>query len=157
MIFEEPKEVTEKQTITVYIDGAAKPNPGRGGCGIVIRSENFDYKLSVKMSQKKVSGIDAEYYALLIAFMQLEQNNCYDEDITIISDSEVLVKQMNDETAPELDCSYVKYYDQAIRTMIKFINISFEHVTRENNTEANELASKAVNLPDNKMTRFSGN
>lgn len=137
--------------IKVHIDGSARPNPGIGGCGIVFNGDNFDFGLSVRMPGKKITNNEAEYYALVVALINLTINRCEDHEILIISDSEMLVKQMKGEIAAKDETKpYMVHFKTARRIIDGFADVKFKHVPREQNAEANELASRATRLPKNK-------
>ena len=129
--------------IIVEIDGAARPNPGKGGIGIVIRGDSWDYTLSENLPGK-VTNNQAEYCALIRALVELMRNNCFGKQIEVISDSEMLVSQMNYEREVDKGGSYVPNYLKAKKLAGYFSNIKFHWVSRKENNEANLLASNAV-------------
>ena len=126
--------------IRVYIDGSARPN--RGGIGIVIRGETYDYSISEHIPEK-VSNNEVEYKALNRALRELMANKLTDGEIVIYSSSRMLVEQ----TSGERDANQGKYYKDyllAIKTIENFSNLGFKRIPREMNSEANRLASRAI-------------
>lgn len=130
--------------IRVWIDGAARPNPGKGGIGVVIRGDGWDYTLSEAISGK-VSNNQAEYLALSRALHELIQNDLQLHDLLILSDSEMLVEQMSNCRSVDKGGAYVNTYTFCARDMGKgFTNLKFKYIPREENSEANLLASRGV-------------
>ena len=131
--------------IQVWIDGAARPNPGKGGIGVVIRGGNWDYTINKGMSGNKITNNMAEYYALCWALGELKRNQLLDKEITIYSDSEMLVLQMNGKKGVDRG-KYLEYYMLASQLANEFGKLTFAWVPRDENAEANLLASRALKL-----------
>lgn len=129
-------------TIKVYTDGAARPNPGKGGVGVVIRSEHWNYNIS-DVCSGKVTNNQAEYIAVIKAMQQLIDNELTQEEIIINSDSELLVEQLSGRRSVVAG-SYIEQYNIAKQMMKFFKNIKLVWIPREENGEANMLASKAL-------------
>ena len=130
--------------IKIWIDGSAKPNPGKAGIGIVIRSDNWDYDISEKIDSKdKVSGNQGEYMALCRALEELLKNNVK-EPVEIFSDSQLLVWQMTDKISVGRGDEYANEFQRAKILQRYFNSICYHYIPREENAEANILASKAV-------------
>ena len=130
-------------TIRCYVDGACRPNPGKGGIGVVIRGDSWDYTVSKALPGNKVSNNQAEYQSIIEALLQLSLNNLYDRKIVIYSDAEMAVEQLNGERGVERG-SYVPYYRTAKTLKVKFPKLSFSWIPREQNAETNLLASEAI-------------
>jgi len=130
--------------LKIYIDGSARPNPGKGGIGIVISGDKWRYSISEAIPEKRVSNNEAEYCALNIALNEMIKNDTCREEITIFSDSELLVLQMTGERHVDKGGSYVKEYIKAKMLCEYFPNIKFQYIPREENVEANLLASEGV-------------
>ena len=69
-------------TIYCHIDGSAKPNPGRGGTGIVINSDKWNYTLSEPLPIKVTNNV-AEYWALCRLLEELITNEVTGQEIMI--------------------------------------------------------------------------
>ena len=130
-------------TIHCFIDGCARPNPGRGGMGIVIRGNDWDYALSVGIPGR-VSNNQAEYSALVHSLEELLRNQCQDKLITIFSDSLMLVEQMNGNRKVDRGGAYVDKYLEAQSLLNNFSDLMFVWIDRGQNAEANMLASKGL-------------
>ena len=129
--------------IKVWVDGAARPNPGKGGVGIVIRGDNWDYTISQKCDNRESSN-SAEYKALCQALTELMRNQTTDVETIIYSDSQLLIEQMNNGCQVDKASKYAQAYLKAQQLARYFSNLKFEWISRKENDEANLLASQAL-------------
>jgi ribonuclease HI len=128
-------------TLTMYIDGASRGNPGPAGIGIVIHDS--DDRQVGKVSSKLGIGTNnfAEYQALIRALkiaIYFETRK-----LKIRTDSELIVRQI-DGTYAVRNKSIQKYYETAINLIKKIPDCRIEHVTRNLNEKADYLAKKAT-------------
>ena len=125
--------------LVAYVDGGSLGNPGPSGIGVVI-----DGSTSGKIRIAKWIGHHdnnvAEYVALLEALQCALGLKA--KALHVFSDSEVVVKQMRGEYI----CRSPRLYslNWICRKLARSLDFSISHVRRENNTEANGLASSAV-------------
>lgn len=125
--------------LTIYIDGAAKGNPGQAGIGIVIQDK--DKVMEINRYIGKTTNNVAEYIALieaLIAALRLEA-----KVLKVFSDSELLVRQIKGmykiKSANLLPLNYL------VNSLIKnFQKVSLEHISRKDNKRADNLANLAI-------------
>lgn len=139
----------EKSLITLYIDGASRGNPGPSSVGCVIKYEDkvleeHGYFIG------KMTNNQAEYAALLIGLHFVSKIIQHKQELLIISDSELLVKQLNGNYRVK-DPILQKLFAKA-QHMLKDIDHRITHVLRAHNTHADLLANKAldqkIKLPD---------
>ncbi|MCL4361212.1 ribonuclease HI family protein [Candidatus Dependentiae bacterium] len=141
-IFEEPKKNLENVNWKLYVDGAARNNPGPAGAGIyLVKDDKPILKKGFFLGNR--TNNQAEYLALLLGIFFIRQNLSEGESIQIISDSELLVKQFNgDYLIKNLELK--KMYDCA-KIFLKSYKYSFQHILRENNAVADKLANEGIN------------
>lgn len=88
------KEVLEKYSAGpdtgIFTDGGARPNPGRGGWGVVVVKDNKIYK-ELSGSEKHTTNNRMEYTALIEAMKLLQPQH----EVTIYSDSNLCVQTLN--------------------------------------------------------------
>ena len=85
----------------------------------------------------------AEYEALVIGLEILQELKA--ENVLIMGDSQLVLKQLSG----EFKCTSVSlapYFTVAVQLLGEFKEISFQHVPREANWEADELAQIALGL-----------
>jgi ribonuclease HI len=126
--------------LEVNIDGASRGNPGLSAIGIVIKDNEITL-----MEHYEFLGIrtnnQAEYEALRRA---LEICNELDKEITILSDSELLINQRNFKY--RLRNQELKIISREISNLEKnFEKIQYKHIPREKNYKADILANRALN------------
>src|SRR5688500_17863614 len=79
--------------LKVYIDGAARNNPGPSGSGICIKRGNeIVFEQGFFIGNR--TNNQAEYFALLISIFFIKQYHKKNELVLIYSDSQLLVRQM---------------------------------------------------------------
>ena len=81
--------------LVIYTDGASRGNPGHAGIGIVMKDENEKIVKEISDYIGETTNNIAEYTALVIALKTALE--IYSEDVEVISDSELMVKQINGE------------------------------------------------------------
>ena len=125
--------------LVAYVDGGSLGNPGPSGIGVIIDgAENGKIRIAKWIGHQDNNV--AEYVALLEALqcaLALKAKRLH-----VYSDSEVMVRQMKG----EYNCRSFRLYSLNFicRKLARSINFSISHVRRENNAEANGLASSAV-------------
>jgi ribonuclease HI len=134
-------EASEKSTLTLFIDGACRGNPGASSVGCVIKRgdtviEEHGYYIGTKTNNQ------AEYAALLIGLHFVSQLITEADELLIISDSELLVKQINGIYRVK-DLHLRQLWSRA-KQMLLNIKHRVTHVLRAHNTHADMLANKAL-------------
>jgi ribonuclease HI len=125
--------------LVAYVDGGSFGNPGPSGIGVVIGGSTSGTIRIAKWIGHQDNNV-AEYVALLEALqcaLGLKAKTLH-----VFSDSEVMVKQMSG----EYSCRSPRLYslNWICRKLARSLDFSISHVRRENNTEANSLASSAA-------------
>jgi ribonuclease HI len=125
--------------LVAYVDGGSFGNPGPSGIGVVIDGSTDGTIRIAKWIGHQDNNV-AEYVALLEALqcaLGLKARTLH-----VFSDSEVIVKQMRG----EYSCHSPRLYslNWICRKLARSLNFSISHVRRENNTQANSLASSAA-------------
>jgi ribonuclease HI len=125
----------------LFIDGAARNNPGPAGAGIhLVKNDRSFKKLGFYLGKK--TNNQAEYGALLIGIYFLKQYIDPNDHVDIISDSELLVKQFKGEYKvkhPEL-----KPLHLLAKSLLQDMTYSISHVLREHNKVADAMANKGI-------------
>ena len=126
--------------LQIFVDGAARGNPGDAGIGIVIRQ---DKKTILRISDYigKTTNNVAEYMALIRALEEALLLG-YDQ-ADAISDSELLVKQLKGEYKVKNQGLLPLFHH--LKSLIKrFKHFDIQHTFREGNKEADQLANKGI-------------
>lgn len=125
----------------VHTDGGARGNPGPGGAGVVLRDPAGSVVYAGGAYLGEVTNNVAEYQALLWGMRIARHAGA--RRLRVVCDSELVVRQMRGEyrvKSPALSPLFLQA--QALRR--GFDEVTFEHVAREQNTEADRLANEAM-------------
>jgi probable phosphoglycerate mutase len=122
------------------IDGGSRGNPGPAGYGVRIESEDGSV-LELKAPLPVATNNVAEYNGLLAALRWAASSGI--DALRIRSDSELLVKQMKGEYRVK-NPGLQPLYDEARALARQIGRVTFEHVRRELNREADRLANEAM-------------
>ena len=133
--------------IVAYIDGGARGNPGPAGYGVRIESQDGTLIEELHAALGVATNNVAEYNGLLAALRWAVDHDV--DTLLIRSDSELLVKQM-------LGAYKVKHPGlqplaaRARLLTLQLGRVTFEHVRREHNTEADRLSNIAMDEAERK-------
>jgi ribonuclease HI len=127
--------------VVAYIDGGARGNPGPAGYGVRIESEGGELINEFHGFLGSSTNNAAEYHALIAALKYAQDHG--HRTIRVKSDSELLVKQMRGEY--RVRNPGLQLLHQRARTMAEALDrVSYEHVRREENKDADRLANVAM-------------
>ena len=126
---------------TIYTDGGARGNPGPAGIGAVIKNESGEVVAEISEYIGEATNNQAEYKAVIAAIEKAR--NLGAEEVEFFLDSELVVKQLNREYRvknEDLAPLFVRVYNASLG----FKKITFKHVPREKNKEADRLVNEAI-------------
>lgn len=129
--------------LKVYVDGASRGNPGDAGIGIVMLDENGNVIKEMSDYIGQTTNNIAEYTALVTALKEAIEVGC--EEIEVFSDSELMVKQINGQYQIKNE-GIKRLYSQVSQLMKEFKSFSINHVKREFNRRADELANEGIDM-----------
>jgi ribonuclease HI len=132
--------------LIIYTDGACFGNPGPMGIGIVIYRDGFRVE---ELSESLGIGTNnqAEYTAIIRAIETAHELGA--TTIHLKSDSELVVRQLNNQykiNDPEL-----RQLKKKIDSLVASIKITFEHIPREKNSEADKLSKEGATRSSKKL------
>lgn len=132
---------SEEGYLIANIEGGARGNPGPAGYGVVFQDEvgRLVAKLSEFLGRR--TNNYAEYSALLAALNYTLRHGF--KALKVISDSELLVKQINGEykvSKPALK----ELHGRAMKMLDQFDYFEIKHVLPEKNRDADRLANLAI-------------
>jgi len=126
-------------TIFIYTDGASLDNPGPMGIGVVIYRNGDKLKEISEYIGEGTNNV-AEYTAVLRALEYARHAG--ERNVHLRSDSQLIVRQLSGDYKtrdPKL-----KALKRKVDALLKEMNVTFEHIPREQNKEADELSKKAA-------------
>jgi len=131
---------------SIYADGGSRGNPGPAGSGAVVRDGAGKTIIEVSEYLGRTTNNVAEYTAIVRALEGLKKllgDKANEADVAVRMDSQLVVRQMNGEYKikhPNLK----PLAAQVLMLRHAFASVSFEHVYRENNKDADALANAAM-------------
>ena len=127
-------------TASANIDGGSRGNPGPAGYGVRIEHEDGSV-VELKEALALATNNVAEYSGLLAALRWAVANGI--ATLHIRSDSELLVKQMKGQYRVK-NQGLQPLYEEAVALTRRIAHVTFEHVRREFNKDADRLANEAM-------------
>ena len=128
--------------LDIYIDGAAKGNPGPAGIGVVICQDGQVLKNVSKFIGNTTNNV-AEYTALIYALQETLILRAPPGKIMIWTDSELLCKQLKGEYKVKHENLKV-LFEQIKHLSGGFASFKIQHISRNDNQGADKLANLAV-------------
>ncbi|MBI5183725.1 MAG: ribonuclease HI family protein [Nitrospinae bacterium] len=129
--------------VKVFIDGASRGNPGKGGAGIVFYDQEGRIILEMSQYLGQTTNNEAEYKALILAMERLSQESGKIKEVEVYSDSELMTRQINGRYCVRSD-SLKRLYKEVKDLIKRFEGFSIHHVPRDQNSRADILANKAI-------------
>ncbi len=132
--------MADNEAITVYVDGAAKGNPGPAGIGVrlelkgVVLSEHSEYI-------GKATNNVAEYKALIYGLEIARRYRI--TRVSVISDSELMVRQLNGKYKVKNE-KLLPLYTFVRELADTFEEFRIRHVSRTENQHADRLANQGI-------------
>jgi probable phosphoglycerate mutase len=129
------------ESVVAYIDGGARGNPGPAGYGVRVETSDGVLIEELHGAIGVATNNVAEYRGLIAALTFLDEHGLLDP--TIRSDSQLLTKQMAGEYRVR-NAGLAPLYKEASRLVARLGRVTFEHIPRAENTEADRLANLAM-------------
>jgi len=127
--------------VVAYIDGGSRGNPGPAGYGVRIEDSQGGLIAELREALGVATNNVAEYRGLLAALAFLVAQNS--RVARIRSDSELLIRQMRGEYRVKHP-ALVPLHREAALLASRLERVTFEHVPRAANAEADRLANLAM-------------
>lgn len=127
--------------VIAYTDGASRGNPGNAGIGILLVDEKDNVIKEICEYIGQTTNNIAEYTAMVTALKEALEMN-FDE-IEVISDSELMVKQISGEYQVKNE-GLKPLYKETRELLKQFKSFTVRHVRREHNKKADGLANRGI-------------
>lgn len=124
--------------ITAFIDGGARGNPGPAGYGAYIVDARGGPLASLHGALGVATNNVAEYNGLLAALRWAVEHR--HTRVHIKADSQLLVEQMKGNYRVK-NAGLIPLYAEAVRLASGIGKVTFEHIPREQNKEADRLSN----------------
>jgi probable phosphoglycerate mutase len=124
--------------ITAYFDGGARGNPGPAGFGVHVVDENGQVLAEIAEAIGTATNNVAEYRGLLAALQWAVDHGL--TALRVRGDSLLLVQQMRGVYRVKNE-GLIPLHRQALALSARIGNVTFEHVRREQNADADRLSN----------------
>ena len=129
---------------SLFFDGAAKGNPGNIGAGGVIKNMEGQVEHRYAWGLGQDTNTQAEAMALLQGLKVLQKVGI--KEAMVFGDSQTVIKMLVENSKPK-DLRLTRILMRIRKISSSFQSLSFSHVLRNNNKEADEEANRAALLP----------
>jgi probable phosphoglycerate mutase len=139
LLFDTPERPAN--IFVAHVDGASRGNPGPASYAVILRGPDGATRFEVGKYIGRATNNVAEYYGLITALDYAATQRI--NRLLVRSDSELLVRQMQGRykvKSPDLR----PLHERARKLAHDFAYFAIEHVPREQNREADELANSAL-------------
>ena len=128
---------TNDNSYTLYFDGKAEPNPGRGSAAAVLY---FDDEIIFEVGKylENTTNNQAEYLGLIIGLEECIKRDV--KQLQVFGDSNLVIEQCSGRWKVKNE-GLIELHSQVKELIKKFESILFTHVYRDNNTKADELTN----------------
>jgi ribonuclease HI len=126
--------------VTIFTDGAARGNPGPAAWAYVITAPGRPSTEHAERLGIATNNV-AEYTALIQALTRAADLAL--RRVSVFSDSELMVKQMNGEYSVK-NADLKELYEQAQSVRRRFDSFSLTHVRRKDNRRADQLCNDVL-------------
>ena len=129
------------EVVELFVDGGSRGNPGPSGGGFVV-FRGVDKVLEGSEYYGEKTNNQAEYLALRTALREV-YSRFPDLGVRCFMDSQLVVEQMKGNYKVK-NANLKPLYEEVNRIAEQFKSFSIEHVEREQNELADEMANKAM-------------
>lgn len=128
------------RALEIYVDGACSGNPGPAAIGVVIREHGIIIQTIGESIGSATNNI-AEYSALIRALEVAHTLKA--QEVTLRTDSQLVYRQVIGQY--KVRNEKLQGLCRRAQTLLKdFSAVDFKHIPREQNKEADQLASSSV-------------
>lgn len=129
----------------LYADGGSRGNPGPAGAGAYLTDMHGNTLASRYRFLGEATNNVAEYSALILG---LEEARRHDPERLIVRmDSQLVIRQLLGEYQVK-QAHLRELFDQAKQLLKSFSTVALEHIPRDENSEADALANRAMDEQD---------
>ena len=138
---------SKSNKVIVYTDGGSRGNPGPAALGVVIKNEKGETLKSYGEALGTKTNNEAEYSAVVFALKKLKQlfgkEKTKNMTVEMRMDSELVCRQLAGEYKIEEERLFPLFIEMWNLKM-DFGAVSFHHVPREKNREADRMVNEAL-------------
>lgn len=127
---------------TAHVDGASRGNPGPAACAVILSVEGFPSR-EIGVYLGETTNNVAEYCGLILALREARAEGV--TDLTVISDSQLMVSQVNGEFKVSAE-KLVPLHQKVMHLKGGFASFAMRYVPRAENARADKLTGRVLKL-----------
>lgn len=131
------------EKVTIFTDGASKNNPGPSAIGAVIKDQQGQTIARISQGIGHSTNNQAEYKAIIAALEEAIRLGA--RQVNLNSDSELVVRQLKGKYRVK-KAALKPLYQQVKQLQSRLESFTINHIPREQNREADNLANAALKL-----------
>src|SRR5438270_5227202 len=136
-----PARMAGLTEVIVHTDGASRGNPGPAAIGVVIQDPQGRVLLELGEALQRTTNNVAEYTAVIRALERARELGA--RRVRCLMDSQLVVRQLNGSYKVK-HADMLPLYRRVLELVQVFDDVTFSHVPREMNAEADRLANSAL-------------
>ena len=121
----------------IYTDGGSRGNPGLAACAFVAKDDSGNLRVKRGKYLGVATNNVAEYEGVLLALGSIKEKN-----LDFYLDSLLVVSQLQGKW--KIKDENLKILNSKIKDLTKNFNVSWNHVPREQNMEADALVNETL-------------
>lgn len=129
---------TNNQTIHLYADGGARGNPGPAACGVVLQDKTGSVLKKTGIFLGTKTNNQAEYQGLIHGLEEARKLGA--KKVICFLDSNLIVNQMQGNFKVK-NKGLLPLFAKALKATNSFEFISYKHIPREKNSQADKLVN----------------
>lgn len=133
--------MTGVESVVIHTDGASRGNPGPASIGVVIAGQDGRVLVEFGEALQPTTNNVAEYTAVVRALERAAGLGA--RRVRMMMDSQLVVRQLNGSYRVK-HADMIPLYRRVLELIQRFDSVTFEHVPREQNVEADRLANQAL-------------
>ncbi|MBM2831760.1 MAG: ribonuclease [Dehalococcoidia bacterium] len=120
------------ESLVLYVDGSAKPNPGPARIGALLENDGGEKMKTLSRSIGWATNNEAEYRALLAGLEMAAAVSHKSNHLEVRSDSELMVRQLHGSYRVKKQ-NLMPLHRRAIELLRAFPSANIRHIPREMN------------------------
>lgn len=129
------------EKLIINTDGGARGNPGPAAIGAVIYDEDKNVLAEISECIGETTNNQAEYKAVIAAIKKAQDIGA--QKLAFYLDSELVVNQLN-RVYKVKNADLAPLFVQIYNASLDFKNVTYHHIPREMNKEADRLVNQAL-------------
>jgi ribonuclease HI len=127
--------------LILNVDGASRGNPGPAAIGVTLKDENNTLIAEISEKIGHTTNNQAEYRAIIAGLKKAQSLGA--REVVVRSDSELMVRQVTGVYRVK-KAELMPLHDEVRRLAGSFASFKIGNIPREQNSEADKLANKAL-------------